>query len=111
MAGLVLLRIEILVPIWFGTRIFFQENTSFFSDPTLSHGKANNNSSMATKVNNHNVSNKKYNGKSMNHMNLDDTTINDMVKVMTVTLNNMKEDRKTMSRDELQKILNKNSSN
>jgi len=92
---------------------FFQENKNLFSDFTLSHGAPNTNRSMATKLNNHNMSKRKYNGKPINHMNIDDATMGDVVNAMTETLNNMKEDRKTISGEALKKILdelNKNSS-
>jgi RHS repeat-associated protein len=79
---------------------YYQKNTSFANDPTLSHGDANS----GNNVDNIDMSNEKQNGEQVNHMNIDEATLNDVMKTITDLFNQIKEgENKTYSGDELRK--------
>lgn len=85
------------------TENYYQENVSFGSDPTMSHGGAN--SGKYGQVNNHNKSKDKSNGKLVNHMSIDDVTINDVIKSINDVLNSMKDgEKKTLTKYEINKL-------
>lgn len=53
-------------------------------------------------MNNHNKSKDKSNGKLVNHMTIDDVTVNDVIKSMTDILNSMKDgEKRTLTKDEI----------
>ncbi len=82
---------------------YYEENVSFLHDATKSHGGPNKGKS--GQVNNHNKSNDFYKGEKMDHMSIDDATVNEVSKKFIDILRQMQSaESKTLNKDEINKI-------
>lgn len=77
---------------------FYQENF-VIPDFTFSHGGIN--VGKSGQVKNHDKSNDKHNGQKINHMSIDDATVNDAIKSLTDILDNMKDGARKLSKKEI----------
>ncbi|UIR55478.1 DUF6443 domain-containing protein [Sphingobacterium sp. SRCM116780] len=78
---------------------FFQKNKTLL-DPTLSHGDYNSGKNVV----NVNKTNDKYKGEKMNHMNVDDATLGISQKTILQLIQNTKEEKRTLTKDEIQSL-------
>lgn len=82
---------------------YYEENVDFSRDPTKSHGGASKGDQQ--KINNHNKSKESYKGDKMDHMNIDDATVNEITNTLIGVLNNMKDgETKKLSKEEIQRL-------
>ena len=83
---------------------YYQENQSFTSDPSMAHGGPNKGGTK-TKINNHNMSNEKYNGEKIDHYNIDDATVGKATQYLNSILQTLKQgETKTLSRNEINRL-------
>lgn len=88
---------------------YFEKNksNSKFKRPIGSHGAANKGVRKG-QVENHDYSSETFNGEGLDHYNIDNATVNDVLKNIGDILNGMKEGetKKTLSKDEIKKFFN-----
>jgi RHS repeat-associated protein len=83
---------------------YYEENQEFATDFTLSHGSANKGSGKSV-VNNHNKSNDTFNDERIDHMNIDEATVNVVIRQLSNVLYNMKEgEKKTLTKEEIKEL-------
>jgi len=85
---------------------FYEKNTSFKRDPTMSHGDANEGD--PGQVENHDKSNDTFDGDKMTHMTIDDATVGDAIQALIGVLNSTKVgENRTLTKDEIKDIFGK----